>query len=253
MYRYIVSSKSTAKNVINTNSTGVSYYDNFLNSSDLKYMENAKNRTGEVVYMSPNEYYTECADSVFHVPVSNLISQRNGDADSINYLSSIIDSGKQFDLPYINYADAGQEGLHRMMVLGDAFGWNTKFPVLIVDYFDERAEIVHEAKVALHKAVTEALEYKYDADDLVNDFLSEVQYELDRRADEYEETNYTAVVTHTSTDTIYLSLKGFESDFKEDIDKEDIQIRTESDKSLDFDDDLLDDLDDIDLDNLLFK
>jgi len=54
---------------IDENTTGTSYYDSFLNSKDLRYMESAKNRTGHIEYLTPLEYYQECANKVFNSSV----------------------------------------------------------------------------------------------------------------------------------------------------------------------------------------
>lgn len=39
---------------------------------------------------------------------------------------------RKFPLPYLNLADNAQEGRHRMAVAAELFGWNEKFPVLVV-------------------------------------------------------------------------------------------------------------------------
>lgn len=125
--------------------TDTSYYNNFLNAEDLKYMQNNKNRTGEVVLMSPNEYFSECANKIFNnSSVAKLKSQREYDADLNQQYAEDMKSGDKFPLCYINYADSGQEGLHRMMVAGDLYGWDTKFPVLVVNVYDENIEHIRE-------------------------------------------------------------------------------------------------------------
>lgn len=122
--------------------TGFSYYDDFLDEKELAYKQRAKNRTGEIVMMSPNQYYHDCSLYGFDhvVPVDHLKQQRGDNVTSINWLSDQLDSGKKFNLPYINYADHAQEGLHRMMVLGDKYGWDTEFPVLVVTAYDPEIE-----------------------------------------------------------------------------------------------------------------
>ena len=39
---------------------------------------------------------------------------------------------RKFPLPYLNIATKQQEGRHRMYVAGELFGWDTRFPVLVV-------------------------------------------------------------------------------------------------------------------------
>lgn len=255
MYRYIRASKYNPNNVINPDTTGTSYYDNFLNESDLKYMEKAKNRTGRVVYMSPEQYYQACADYIFNTTVDSLISQRERDNDSLEYLDDVIQSGGQFDLPYINYADDGQEGLHRMMLLSNKFGWDAKFPVLLVDYVDKHKEEVGQATQVLKKAISEALEYRYRESDLAEDLIAQVQFELNKRSAD-EESEYTAIVIKEDDSDIVISLVGFEDDIQFEIDKEDdINISDASDFDIDEDDlELTDeDLEDIDILDFLYK
>ena len=118
--------------------TDTSYYNNFLNEKDLAYMQKAKNRTGDVVLMSPNEYFEACSKYGFpdEVSVDNLHKSRKVDTETNDWMKQMMLSGEKFELPYINYADRTQEGLHRMMAAGNLFGWDTKFPVLIVKVFD---------------------------------------------------------------------------------------------------------------------
>lgn len=122
--------------------TGTSEYNDYLNPEDLKYKQQTKNRTGKVVMMSPNEYFEQCSKYGFPTAVSieNIISGRRADTESLTWLENRLNSGKKFDLPYLNYADRTQEGLHRMMIVGDRYGWDTKFPVLIITVYDQDVE-----------------------------------------------------------------------------------------------------------------
>lgn len=123
--------------------TDVSYYNDFLNLKDLAYQQEAKNRTGEIVLMSPNEYFWECSQYGFPggpVNVDHVIAGRRANSESINWLKSHLSNGGKFYLPYIDYAAHSQEGLHRMMVAGDTYGWDTKFPVLVVTAYDDEIE-----------------------------------------------------------------------------------------------------------------
>ena len=118
--------------------TGVSYYNNFLVKEDLAYMQKEKNRTGSVRRMSPREYYRACADWGFskYVPVSQLKQGRALDANRNAEYAELMESGVKFDMCYLNKADHQQEGLHRMMVAGDLYGWDKPFPVLVVSVYD---------------------------------------------------------------------------------------------------------------------
>lgn len=132
--------------------TGTSFGNDFLNKKDLAYRQESKNRTGKIVMMTPEEYYEECSEHAWsnYVPVDKLKSQRKANEGTLEYLKNLLDRGGKFDLPYINKADHGQEGLHRMMVAGDIYGWDTKFPVLVIDVYDEQVEADKKKKEAAY-------------------------------------------------------------------------------------------------------
>ena len=138
MKRYI---RATTENhtVFDETSTHTSYYDNFLNEKDLEYMRKAKNRNGEVVMMTPDEYYKE-ASKIFrrnsdrNTDVESLVRQRSN--EYTNQYVEDMKNGDKFPLPYLNYADNSQEGLHRMLAAKRAFGPDVKYPVLVVTIYD---------------------------------------------------------------------------------------------------------------------
>lgn len=236
------SDKLNPKSCVNIKSTGVSYYDDFLNPKDLKYMETNKNLTGYIEYMTPLKYYKECA-KIFNSSVESLKRQRRHDESSIDTLTNAVESGQKFYLPYINYANAGQEGLHRMMVLADVFGWDDEeFPVLVVEFVDENLEIIEDANKELHNAVYEAKTYQYRESSLVEDFISQVQWELDRSS-EYSDTKYDAILLKNDEDKLIVSIEGFEKGVEEKVYLDELRIK----------DDLEDDeinIDDLDLEDL---
>lgn len=139
MKRYIRAAVSP-ESVFDIRDTHVSYYNDFLTPDGLKYMQDKKNRTGEIVYMSPDEYFKTCAKDIFGIPQKELEAQRAANTSTIIEYTSAMKRGDKFPLCYVNYADKSQEGLHRMMAAGDAFGWNTKFPVLVVKALDDELE-----------------------------------------------------------------------------------------------------------------
>lgn len=131
---YIRANASAAR-VFDENDTHVGYYNNFLNPTDLEYMQESKNRTGEIIMMTPEEYYEACS-KIFNQSVNDLKYQRSSNADAILKYTMDMLNGDVFPLPYVNFADKSQEGLHRMMAAGDAFGWDEEFPVLVVTAYD---------------------------------------------------------------------------------------------------------------------
>jgi hypothetical protein len=120
-------------------STHTSYYDNFLNEKDLEYMRDAKNRDGEIVMMTPDEYF-EGASEIFNRrhSSSELVIQRS-DRYTDQYVEDM-KNGDKFPLCYLNFADPGQEGLHRMLAAKRAFGPDVKYPVLVVTVYDQSIE-----------------------------------------------------------------------------------------------------------------
>lgn len=217
---------------INEKSTGVSYYDNFLDDEQLQYLQRNKNLTGYIEYMTPSQYYKECA-KLFNSSVNSLKLQRQSDTESIDWLTNALESKRKFQLPYINYANGGQEGLHRMMVLGDEFGWDSQtFPVLVVEYLDEQREIIDEAYRKLRKAVNESVEYRYNIINLPNYFIDQIQYELDNGIDE---DTYTVILKHESNDKYVITLDEFKSDIEITVYKNDMRIYEDEDDSDDID------------------
>lgn len=150
MKRYIRAAVST-DSVFDVGDTHVSYYNEFLDPDGQKYMQNSKNRTGEIVYMSPDEYFKTCAEDIFGIPIQKLKDQRAADAADIAEYTEAMKRGDKFPLCFVNYADKSQEGLHRMMAAGNAFGWDTKFPVLVVKALDEDLERRRKAQDSLRE------------------------------------------------------------------------------------------------------
>ena len=82
--------------------------------------------------MSPNEYYSLSA-KILNTTVDNLIADRASDKERIERLKAVIlKDKKKFPMTFIDLAQGEQEGLHRMYVAGELFGWDTKFPVLVI-------------------------------------------------------------------------------------------------------------------------
>lgn len=121
-------------------STHAPFYDDLID--DPEYMKRKYNLKGEIVKMSPNEYFSDCATYIFPTSTVELLKQsRGGDKEDIEYLKKLItEYKKRLFLPYINYAEQQQEGLHRMYAAGELFGWDHKFPVLVVHWADEEMQ-----------------------------------------------------------------------------------------------------------------
>ena len=236
--------------IFDTTKTGMSFYDNFLNDKDLAYMQKSKNLDGKIVQMSPNEYFDEVA-KIFKSSRDYQIEFTAQETDNINKLINVITKHKKrFPIGFINYADNQQEGRHRMYVAGKLFGFDHKFPVLIVDWFDKTLQAERDSNREIKKdedqiikALSNSLDYKYRN---LNDFISQLESEMSKINDEAEikYSNKKAIINindrqyeilFTDYDTVSFSTKANEYDFEDSINfYED-----------DYEPDDLDDLDDL--------
>ena len=224
-------------------STGVSYYDNFLNSADLHYMETHKNRTGKVVMMTPEEYYQECATKVFTTSSDKLKAQRLAN-DLVDKYAQDMKSGDKFPLPYINYPDHGQEGLHRMMAAGNVWGWDTQFPVLVVNSVNDQVEALNNIWRYWCDATYYAKQFRYTPSAWKQEMVEEVQYKLD----EYTDDEYHVIIVDDREDSIDITIQEFEDImnpttlFQPEFSNEDEESDTYSldDEDFDWDDDDID-------------
>lgn len=229
-YDYGTASYNGDGNVVDLNHTGMSFYDQFLGASELEYLRDKKNLKGTVVKMTPTEYYQECATKIFNSTVEKLKKERGEyDRPIIDKLHTVVKVyKKKLCMPMINYADKGQEGLHRMLAIAEMFGWDHKVPVLVVEWYDkERAEREHQEAVKakidkkVDRAIVSTLEYRFiDKEDLEIQLQAELE-----RAFEYEDIEVPQVINLTETsDGLVLTFAGYEYP----IDKDEIQWREET-------------------------
>ena len=154
----------SGSDVVDRNTTGFSFYTDFLSNNPAKkeYLRKSKNLVGEVVMMSPSEYFKLCSEYGYpdrHPSVEQLKTERRADKGVIKHLKDVLTvAKKKFPMPYINKAERAQEGLHRMLVIGDMFGWDHKVPELVVDHADKELA----AKQA-HQKVINQIESKIRA------------------------------------------------------------------------------------------
>lgn len=236
----------SGKDVVDSNKTGMSFYDQFLNSSETDYLRNQKNLQGQVVYMSPNEYYEQCARRIFNTTVENLKRQRYADQTTINKLKEVLLTYKRkLCMPVLNYAEQGQEGLHRMLVIGDLYGWEHKVPVLVVDWYDSDLAKQRETKKRqdridsyVNRAIKNALEYNYRN-------IEELKLQLESELDsvfEYSADITPPVSIQLKQDNEYCYIIFHNHEYE--IDNEEIQwIDEDTDDELNLDDITEDDLD----------
>lgn len=233
-------------NVVDTNKTGMTFYDQFFDVKDRAYLQDVKNLKGTIVRMNPEEYYDKCAVDIFSVPVSKLKKERGEmDRKIIEKLKTIMTKyNRRMCMPMINYADKGQEGLHRMMAIAELYGWDHKVPVLVVEWYDkeradkdEQEEKIKRVETVINRAIKRAQEYKYVNYDQFKDQLQftldqEFEYSndveppvqfnfIDLNDEEFEVQIGPASVTFWKDD-IQLKPQETEEDIVDDIDEEDI-------------------------------
>lgn len=134
---------------------------------DPKYMEDKNGKKAEITYMTPQQYYEDCAKYCFggSINAKKLKEQRGYDSSTIEHLKNVIKDGIKFPLPYIEYDEykkGEQEGLHRMYVAGELFGWDHKFPVLTIKWTDEETKKMFEKS---REKINVELALRYFGDD----------------------------------------------------------------------------------------
>lgn len=239
-------------NIFDTHRTGMSFYDQFFNPAETEYLAKEKNLVGTIEYMTPEEYYQECATKVFNSSAEKLKVERKRDEKTLAHLNDVIDIyNKQFPVPVINYAEKEQEGLHRMYVVGERFGWNTKQPVLVIRWADtdrayREAAAKHKSKIEsyIKDAIRKASYYTYySIDELIDQLQSEVETEL-KYVDEFENVSIKVTLERDDTEEAFEVIVNnyYHAYMYDEMIKLKEPVETEDDSL----DDIEDDLEDID-------
>ena len=248
--------------------THVSFYDQLFTNPD--YMAKEENLKGHIEMMSPREYYEECATKIFrNTSVEDLKRSRATDPRVLDEIREIIVKYKrQVFLPYLNYAEQNQEGLHRMLVAAELFGWDHKFPVLIVEWADEglalqRKKAKEEDRIRryIRDAVDSSLHYNYDK---LEEFEEECKIQVDYKFDFIDEPVKSFSVKHNSDETTDVEVNGIvyqfdtdrinvkpsreNSDNVDELEWDDLDIELD-----DLSDEEIKDLNDLDIDEFLKK
>lgn len=175
--------EASGSDIFDTSKTGMSFYNDLLN--DPKYMEEEKNLKAEIVMMSPSTYFEECA-KIFDSTFDRQVAQTKADKDTIDHLVNVITKAKRkFPLTFLSYAENTQEGRHRMYVAAMLTSWNTKFPVMVINWADEERQRdkvlrkrIANIEYSLGSVASEVLLYHYANYD---ELETQVQYEMDKR------------------------------------------------------------------------
>ena len=232
------------RNIFDTKHTGTSFYDQFLGTTELDYLRDHENLVGKIVYMTPQEYYDICATKIFNTTSDRLKQERASDVHTIEHLKEVIlRFKKKFTLPYINYAEKGQEGLHRMYVAGELFGWDDiKHPVLVIEHADPerfkretQMKIDNDTRYRLQRAIKDSLEYEYIDE---SSWIDQLEWSLDR---EFKYSSYVETPVKfdlkSAQDKYIITIDNVSEEVLED----DIIFKEQDEKDdIDFDDDLSD-------------
>jgi hypothetical protein len=218
---------------------GVSFYDQFFTNPD--YMRDVKNLRYEIDYITPKEYFEECA-KFFNTSLDRQLDQIKVQTDVLDHLRQVLYVYKRtFPIGYLNYTTNQQEGRHRWYAVGSLLGWNKKFPVMKVYWADEdRAQeekyFQEEQAFSLFKETVDSFVKRHKDDGYTN--IDDVLWDLNTYLDnEYDNAGAELV---SSQDVIRSKWKNFEYDIP--VYKFDIEIPLQSDIELDLDDLDLDDL-----------
>ena len=90
----------------------------------------------EVVEMTPTQYFELCG-KIQGMKPDEIIDFIGADERQITHIKDVIlKYGKKLPLPYVSFSSvdevSGQEGRHRMYALGEMFGWDEDFPVMLI-------------------------------------------------------------------------------------------------------------------------
>lgn len=154
--------------------------------NDPDYMRDHKNLIATIEYLSPKEYFEECA-KIFDSTTQKQIDQIKHDTNTIEKLKQVLFTyNRTFPITYLNYAEEGQEGRHRMYVVGELFGWDKKYPVLIINWADldkikKEKEQKEEArkeniKFNIEKVIDKIKSFEFYS---IEEIIEEIKYRLE--------------------------------------------------------------------------
>lgn len=239
----------------------VPFYDQLFTNPD--YMAEHENLKGHIIKMSPREYYQICAYKIFDTTVESLKNNRARDTRVNEEIREIITKYKrQVFLPYINYAEKTQEGLHRMLVAAELFGWDHKFPVLIIEWADEehaqqraKQKQDEETRKYIRRAVDKALKYTYVE---LTDFKKELKYWIDNEFEYGDEPVTTWDVTHDDEGTTTVTVNDVSYSFATraielEIVPDSVDFDIEDIEDFEFSDEELEDISNLSIDDFLKK
>ena len=219
----------------------MSYYQDYLDNP--KKANEYHKTTSQIVEMSPKEYFEECA-KIFDSTFEKQYTQIKNDTETVDYLKDVIlKQNKKFPIPILNYAENTQDGRHRMFVLGELFGWDKEFPILVINETEEGKNYRKHSEIikALNIITNKALEFTYLD---LNDLVSNLEYYLD---DLKDYVDYDDIDIQTFDN--YINIQVDNVNYR--ITKDDVKINPNKYDELDDELDVNDLLDDSEYKNIL--
>ena len=133
------------KELTDTDKIDTSIASNFGTRDLLHGTENYPDLVYDIVPMTADQYFKLCSIIQGYSP-EILKQQISEDKYKLNHLQQVLQTHKkQFPLPYVCFDSSselyGQEGKHRMFLLGQNYGWDKKFPVQVIQNKNERLPI----------------------------------------------------------------------------------------------------------------
>lgn len=121
------------KNVIDTHKASTFATQDLLDgSTDAAY----DNVCYTIIDLTPTQYFELCG-KVQDISPEEIIRFIGMDERQIAHIKDVIlKFNKRLPLPYVSFSSvedvSGQEGRHRMYALGEMFGWDAEFPVMVI-------------------------------------------------------------------------------------------------------------------------
>ena len=133
------------KELTDTDKIDTSVASNFGTRDLLQGNENYPDLVYDIVPMTADQYFKLCSIIQGYSP-EILKQQISEDKYKLNHLQQVLQTHrKQFPLPYVCFDSSselyGQEGKHRMFLLGQNYGWDKKFPVQVIQNKHDRLPI----------------------------------------------------------------------------------------------------------------
>ena len=106
----------------------------------------------DIVDLTPIQYFELCS-KVQGMSPEDMMEYIKSDERQLAHIKDVIlKYHKRLQMPYVSFSKmsevAGQEGRHRMYALGEMFGWDKEFPVMVVQDLGAKktiGELLHES------------------------------------------------------------------------------------------------------------